>query len=196
MDSSVSETYGGQEGSAYNGHFECTCYHPIFCFNHLGDLERALLRHGNVASADEWREVLEPVVARYRDLDIRKYFRGDAAFALPELYSFLEGETYGYVIRLKSNAVLERQIEHLLTRPVGRPPKKPVVRYDDFLYQAASWDQARRVVAEVEWHQGELFPRVGFIVTNLSWRCKRVVRFYNQRGTAEQWIKEGKNAVK
>jgi hypothetical protein len=196
VDSSVSETYGCQEGSAYNGHFECTCYHPIFCFNHLGDLERALLRHGNVASADEWREVLEPVVARYRDLDIRKYFRGDAAFAIPELYSFLEGETYGYAIRLKSNAVLERQIEHLLIRPVGRPPKKPVVRYHDFLYQAASWDAARRVVAKIEWHQGELFPRVGFIVTNLSWRCKRVVRFYNQRGTAEQWIKEGKNAVK
>jgi len=87
-------------------------------------------------------------------------------------------------------------IEHSLTRPVGRPPKKPVVCYHDFLYQAASWDAARRVVAKVEWHQGELFPRVGFIVTNLPWRCKRVVRFYNQRGTAEQWIKEGKNAVK
>jgi hypothetical protein len=57
-------------------------HHPIFCFNHLGDLERALLRNGNVASADEWRAVLEPVVARYRDLDIRRYFRGDAAFAL------------------------------------------------------------------------------------------------------------------
>jgi hypothetical protein len=47
-----------------------------------------------------------------------------------------------------------------------------------------------------EWHNGELFPRVGFIVTNLGRPAKRVVRFYNQRGTAEQWIKEGKNAVK
>jgi len=196
MDSSVSETYGQQEGSAYNGHFECTCYHPIFCFNHLGDLERALLRNGNVASADDWRSVLEPVVARYRDLDVQKYFRGDAAFAIPELYTFLEAEDYGYAIRLKSNAVLERRIEHLLTRPVGRPPNKPVVLYHDFLYQAASWDRERRVVAKVEWHQGELFPRVGFLVTNLSWRCKKVVRFYNHRGTAEQWIKEGKNAVK
>jgi len=52
------------------------------------------------------------------------------------------------------------------------------------------------VVAKVEWHKGELFPRVGFIVTNLIRPAKRVVRFYNQRGTAEQWIKEGKNAVK
>jgi len=196
VDSSVSETYGRQEGSAYNGHFECTCYHPIFCFNHLGDLERALLRNGNVASADEWRSVLEPVVARYRDLDIRKYFRGDAAFAIPELYVFLEAEGYLYAIRLKSNPVLERHIQHLLTRPVGRPPRKPVVRYHEFMYQAASWDQARRVVAKVEWHQDELFPRVGFIVTNMGGGAASVVWFYNLRGTAEQWIKEGKNAVK
>ena len=97
---------------------------------------------------------------------------------------------------MKSNAVLERHIQHLLTRPVGRPPKKPVVRYHSFMYQAGSWDRERRVVAKVEWHEGELFPRVGFIVTNLSWRSKRVVWFYNQRGTAEQWIKEGKNAIK
>jgi len=82
LDSSGSETYGRQEGSAYNGHFACTCYHPSFCFNHLGDLERALSRNGNVASADEWHTMLEPVVARYRDLDIRKYFRGDAVFLL------------------------------------------------------------------------------------------------------------------
>mgnify|MGYP001133252343 CR=1 FL=1 len=196
LDSSVSETYGRQEGSAYNGHFECTCYHPLFCFNHLGDLERALLRNGNVASADDWRSVLEPVVARYRDLDIRKYFRGDAAFAIPELYLFLEAERYLYAIRLKSNVVLERHIQHLLTRPVGRPPKKPVVRYHEFMYQAASWDQARRVVAKVEWHQNELFPRVGFIVTNMGGGAASVVWFYNLRGTAEQWVKEGKNAVK
>ena len=196
LDSSVSETYGRQEGSAYNGLFICTCYRPLFCFNHLGDLERVLLRNGNVASADDWRSVLEPVVVRYRDMDIAKYFRGDAAFAIPELYTFLETENYFYAIRLKSNAVLEQHIEPLLTRPVGRPPNKPIVLYHSFMYQAGSWDKARRVVAKVEWHQGELFPRVGFIVTNLTWRNKRVVRFYNQRGTAEQWIKEGKNAVK
>ena len=69
MDSSVSETHGHQEGSAYNGYFECTCYHPLFCFNQHGDLERALLRNGNVHSADDWRSVLEPVVARYRATD-------------------------------------------------------------------------------------------------------------------------------
>ena len=52
------------------------------------------------------------------------------------------------------------------------------------------------MVAKFEWHVDELFPRVGFIVTNLSQQSMNVVKFYNGRGTAEQWIKEGKNAVK
>jgi len=196
MDSSVSETYGQQEGSAYNGHFECTCYHPLFCFNQDGDLERALLRNGNVHSADDWRSVLEPVVARYRRMKIRRFFRGDAAFANPEIYPFLETESYFYAIRLPANDLLQREIAYMLNRPMGRPPKKPIVWYHDFQYQASSWDKPRRVVAKVEWHQGELFPRVGFIVTNLRRSPRKVVKFYNGRGTAEQWIKEGKNALK
>jgi hypothetical protein len=66
MDSSESPTYGEQEGSAYNGHFGCTCYHPLFVFNQLGDVERCALRPGNVHSANDWRAMLEPVVTRYR----------------------------------------------------------------------------------------------------------------------------------
>jgi hypothetical protein len=108
----------------------------------------------------------------------------------------LEQEELRYAIRIKANAVLERKIAHLLRRPVGRPSHKPKVFSHSFRYQAGSWECARRVVVKVEWHPGELFPRVGFIVTNLKWRAKKVVRFYNRRGTAEQWIKEGKNAVK
>jgi hypothetical protein len=68
--------------------------------------------------------------------------------------------------------------------------------YASFSYQAQSWKKPRRVVAKVEWHPGELYPRVGFIVTNLARPAERVVAFYNQRGTAEQWIKEGKGAIK
>lgn len=196
MDSSVSETYGEQEGTAYNGHFECTCYHPLFLFNQFGDLEFAMLRRGNNASAKFWRRALLPVIERYRHLNIPKFFRGDAAFANPALYRLLEKEGYHYAIRIKANAVLEREIEHLLSRPVGRPSYKPKVFYHSFQYQAKSWHQPRRVVAKVEWHVDELFPRVGFIVSNLNKRCKNVVKFYNGRGTAEQWIKEGKNAVK
>jgi hypothetical protein len=52
------------------------------------------------------------------------------------------------------------------------------------------------VVAKVEWHQGELYPRVGFLVTNLTRPAERISKFYNGRGTAEQWIKEGKLALR
>ena len=196
MDSSVSETYGQQQGAAYNGHFGCTCYHPLFVFNQFGDLERVMLRRGNQHSAKFWRRVLLPVIARYRELKVPKFFRGDAAFASPKLFRLLEAESYWYAIRLKANAVLERNIVRLLKRPVGRPSKKPKVFYHSFRYQAKSWDCTRRVVAKIEWHAGELFPRVGFVVTNRRRSPKRVIKFYNGRGTAEQWIKEGKNALK
>jgi hypothetical protein len=66
MDSSESPTYGEQEGSAYNGHFGCTCYHPLFVFNQLGDVERCALRPGNVHSADGWRAIARPCRAGCR----------------------------------------------------------------------------------------------------------------------------------
>jgi Transposase DDE domain group 1 len=196
MDSSESPTYGEQEGSAYNGHFGCTCYHPLFVFNQLGDVERCALRSGNVHSADGWRAVLEPVIARYRGTGKQLYFRGDAAFANPEIYEFLEAEGISYAIRLPANSVLQDSIGYLLKRPVGRPPHEVRRYYASFSYQAQSWKKPRRVVAKVEWHTGELYPRVGFVVTNLARPAERVVAFYNQRGTAEQWIKEGKGAIK
>jgi len=122
-------------------------------------------------------------------------FRGDAAFDRPEIYEAHEARQVKYAIRVPANANLERKITELLKRPAGRPSHQPVIRYKSFLYQAASWTRARRVVAKVEFHFGELFPRVGFIVTNFQTSNRAVVRFYNKRGTAEQWIKEGKQAV-
>jgi len=196
MDSSESPTYGEQEGSAYNGHFACTCYHPLFVFNQFGDVERCVLRPGNVHSADDWRAVLEPVIARYGGSVKRLYFRGDAAFGNPEMYEYLEAEGIGYAIRLPANRVLQDRIGYLLKRPVGRPPHEVRRYYASFAYQAQSWNKSRHVVAKVEWHPGELYPRVGFIVSNLPRSAEGIVVFYNQRGTCEQHIKEGKNAIK
>ena len=137
---------------------------------------------GNVHSAERWREVLEPVVKRYQEKGVRLLFRADAAFAKPEVYEYLESRDTGYAMRLPANEVLQGNIRHLLKRPVGRPPKKPVVRHHDFVYQAQSWDIPRRVVAKVEWRQGELFPRVGFVVTNLNLPPAGVTHYYNGRG--------------
>ena len=198
MDSSVSPTHGDQEGTAWNGHFDCTCYHPLFVFNQFGMLERCALRHGNVHSADNWRDVLDPVIARYAGRKLGgRFFRADSAYAIPAIYARLEESGYFHAIRLPANAVLRQKIAHRLTRPAGRPSQTRVKRfYEDFHCQAQSWDRTRRVIARIEWHPGELFPRVGFIVTNLPMEPDRVVRLYNQRGTAEQHIKAGKYAFR
>ena len=198
MDSSVSPTHGDQEGAAWNGHFDCTCYHPNFLFNQFGMLERCALRNGNVHSADGWRDVLDPVIARYADRDLGGASSGPTPpMRSPRSMCGWKKAGYFYAIRLPANAVLREKIAHRLTRPVGRPSLTKVKRfYEDFEYQAASWDKPRRVIAKIEWHPGELFPRVGFIVTNLPMEPDWVVRFYNQRGTAEQHIKEGKYAFR
>ena len=116
-------------------------------------------------SAKDWKAVLDPIVARYRGRNILRYFRGGAAFGNTRVYPYLEVERYFYAIRLSSNGIMNCEIEHLMTRPVGRPSRAPIVLYHEFMYQAAAWDRQRRVIAKVEWHRGELFPRVGFIVT-------------------------------
>lgn len=195
MDSTEIPVYGEQEQSSYNGHFASTCYHPLLLFNRGGDCLAAKLRPGNVHSADSWAELLLPEIERQQARGKEVVFRGDAAFAKPELYEALEVREVKYAIRLPANDNLQRNIRELMTRPVGRPSQTPVVWFKSFLYQAASWTMARRVVAKVEFHCGELFPRVGFIVTNLGTSSRAVVRFYNKRGTAEQWIKEGKQAA-
>ena len=160
MDSTEIPVYGQQEQSAYNGHFESTCYHPLLLFNREGDCLAAKLRPGNVHSAEGWEELLLPEIERQQEQGKEVVFRADAAFAKPELYEALEERDVKYAIRLPANDNLERNIAELLTRPVGRPSYKPVVRYKSFLYQAASWKTARRVVAKVEFHfRGVVPPR-------------------------------------
>ena len=137
MDSTEIPVYGQQENSAYNGHFESTCYHPLLIFNREGDCVAAKLRPGNVHSAEDWEELL-PEIERQQKAGKEVVFRADAAFAKPEIYEALVERGVKYAIRIPSNDGLERDIAELLTRPVGRPSHKPVVRYKSFHYQAAS----------------------------------------------------------
>ena len=174
MDSTEVPVYGEQERSAYKSHFESTCYHPLLLFNREGDSLAAELRLGNVHSAEDWEQLLLPEIERQQEQGKEVAARADAAFAKPALYAALKEREVKYAIRLPANDNLERNIAELLTRPVGRPSYRQVVRYRSFLYQAATWNRARRVVAKVESHFGELFRRVGFIVTNL-------------RPTTERW---------
>jgi Transposase DDE domain group 1 len=146
MDTSVSPTDGEQEGTSCNGHSGCTCYRPLFVFKPVRR-SGTHFESGNVHSADGWHDVLEPVVARDKKRNMRRYFRSDAAFAKPR------------GLRIPRSGRIQ----------VCDPPPC---------------------------QSGALYPRVGFVVTNLSRPTESVIGFYNQRGTAEQWIKEGKNAMK
>ena len=130
----TARVFGQQENSAYNGHFESTCYHPLLLFSREGDCLAAKLRPGNVHSAGDWEELLIPEIERRQKLGKEVVFRADAAFAKPEIYEALEERGVKYAIRIPSNDSLERDISELLTRPVGRPSQKPVVWYKGFLY--------------------------------------------------------------
>ena len=141
MDSSVSPTHGDQEGTAWNGHFDCRCYHPLFLFNQLVMLERCALRNGNVHGTDGWRDVLDPVIARCAGRKLGgRLFRADAAYAIPAIYECPEAADYFNVIRLlRANAVLREKIAHRLTRPLARPSQTKIKRfYADLEYPAAS----------------------------------------------------------
>jgi hypothetical protein len=164
-------------------------------FNQYGDCLAAKLRPGHVHSAQDWDELFLPEIERQQAGGKQVTFRADAAFAKPEIYETLEERGVQYAIRIPANRSLEWEIEDILFRPPGRPSQKPLVRYKSFPYQAETWSKPRRVVAKVEHHLGELFPRLGFIVTNMNLPNPSLVRFYNKRGTAEQWIKEGKQAT-
>ena len=181
MDSSVSPTHGDQEGSAYNGHFRvfllsvpCSCSTSSAIWN-------GVLSAPATSTARRLARRLEPVIERYRKRDLRRYFRGDAAFASPDIYEFLEAEAYTYAIRLKANAGSSGKHRPSALPSRGRPPNHVRRYYASFSYQAGKLGEKRRIVAKVEWHPGELYPRVGFIVTNLSRPAERVVAFYNQR---------------
>ena len=143
MDSSESPVHGAQEGSAYNGHFESVCDHPLFLFSEHGDCVAATLRPGNVQSADGWDDLLVPEVERQQAEGTRVAFRADAAFAKPEIDETLERRDVDYAIRMPANKSLELEIEDILFRPPGRPSRKPLVRYKSFPLSGEELDYAQ-----------------------------------------------------
>ena len=145
-----------------------------------------------VHSADGWDRVLKPVVTRYQGKVSRIYFPADAAFAMPEVYEFLEAERIKYAIRLPANRVTCSSVRRA---PPPPPPPHEVRRFHaNFSYRAGSWTKPRRVIAKVASGRALSARRLHRhqLVAPGDW----VVAFYNKRGTCEQWIKEGKGAIK
>ena len=197
LDSSEDPAHGRQEGVNYNGHYRKNCYHPLFCFTSSGICLAGKLREGNVHSAHGALEMLSPIVERYRKHFKQFWLRGDAAFAKPELYAYCEAKRMTYFIRLKSNNTLKKLIEPHLERPTGNLLKSGIQeKFIDLSYQAGSWEKPRRVVCRIAWHESELFPQIGFVVTNSRISVEKVIKLYHHRAEIENRIKEGKNTLR
>ncbi|WP_047152870.1 IS1380 family transposase [Aneurinibacillus tyrosinisolvens] len=198
LDSSNFATYGQQHGAAFNSHYQTNGYHPLFMFDGLtGDCIKGELRSGNVYTSRQVVRFVGPEIKRFKKKcpGATICIRADSGFAVPELYELAETHGVNYVIRLKANARLKakaQEIEETLREQYDLNTTERKVFYKEFLYQAARWNQPRRVVVKIEKPEGELFSIYTFIVTNLKLSPKNIVMFYQNRGTMENFIKEGK----
>ena len=200
LDSTNSETYGDQYGAAYNTHYGADGYHPLLMYDgNTGDLIKAELRSGNVYTSRQSVRFVGPLFKKYskKFKNIPLYFRADSGFAMPGLYNISEEHDIFYTIRLKANSKLydlaQPFTEKLAKKFKDNQYKKHVI-YGEFEYQAQSWNKKRRVIVKIKKPKGKLTYEYTFIVTNINnWSPKKVFKFYCQRGTMENFIKEGKN---
>src|SRR5690625_3556380 len=197
IDSSNSPTYGDQYGSAFNFHYGENGYHPIFMFEgETGDCLKAALRGGSVYTSRQIVAFVGPELKRLRKKypDIKIIIRGDSGFATPELYKLCEELGADYVIRLKANQRLQRiaaEFESQITSEIDIHEGYHVY-FREFTYKAASWDKSRKVMLKLEKPIDQLFFIPTFVVTTLEDTPEDTVQFYANRGTMENYIKEGK----
>ncbi len=197
LDSSGFTAYGNQYGANFNSHYQEWGFRPLFCFDGLtGDCLKAELRAGNVYTSRQVVRFVGPLLKRYEAWVSNPLIvlRADSGFAVPELFKLVETKGHKYVIRLKANARLQ-SVAQSMADQVLNPERlhERQVHYREFLYQATSWDRARRVVVKMERPAGQLFFEFTFIVTNMELQPRNIVRFYCQRGHMENFIKEAKN---
>lgn len=197
VDSSGIAAYGEQEGAAFNSHYQQQGFHPLFCFDGLtGDCLKAELRPGNVYTSRDVAGFMGPLFYRYEAMAPGAFIlvRGDSGFAVPELYELIEAQKKHYIIRLKSNPRLQSLAQAIADEKLdGTRLDKRQVYYDEFQYQAKSWNCERRVVVKMEKPVGELLFSFTYIITNLELPPEDILRIYCNRGHMENFIKEAKN---
>ena len=199
LDSTLLETYGKQEGEAFNFHYQAHGYHPLLCYDGLtGDLLRAQLRKGADYSSKGVCEFMQPLFDEFINdyQDVSLFLRGDSGFATPDLYTQCETNGTSYAIRLKENATLRKLAEELdseLTDITRENIVDYAVVYGEFYYRAGSWDYERRIVCKIEKPENQMLHMNTFIVTNMDLPPERTIMFYCNRGRMENFIKEGKN---
>ena len=198
LDSTHSDTYGHQEKTDYNAHYQTNGYHPLVAFDGLtGDFLKAELRSGNVYTSNGIGAFVEPLFEHYSQVVpvSNILVRGDSGFATPELYEICEAYDSFYVIRLKANRNLSKLAEGFIQIDDNHPWDTKEVHYHSALYKAKSWSKGRRICIKSTRQANELLFRHEYIVTNYSDNvsAETVFRTYCKRGTMENFIKEAKN---
>ena len=199
IDSTLFATYGNQEGNDYNQHYSNYGYHPLLAYDGLtGDLLKAELRPGNVYTSKNAKDFVYPLLLEFQEdyptTDI--YLRGDSGFADVMLYEKLESNGVTYAIRLKESGPLRNAAADFFAELCELTKDNQVdyaVVYGEFFYKADSWLYPRRVAVKVEKPYDKLIPMYTFIVTNMESQPEDVIRFYCNRGTMENFIKESKS---
>lgn len=199
LDTTLFATFGKQEGSAFNYHYQAKGYHPHICFDGMtSDLLKVELRPGARyccnGAADFMRSLLEEYQTEYPDVAL--FLRADSGFATNELYSLCETNGTSYVIRLKENSVLRRlssDMDNELFDMTRKDMISYAVVYGEFEYKAESWDYPRRVVCKIEKPYGQMIHLYTFVVTNMDSSPENLIRFYCKRGKMENFIKECKS---
>lgn len=197
IDSTHSDTFGHQEQTDYNAHYQTYGYHPLVAFDGLtGDFLKAELRSGNQYTSKGVKAFIEPLLQHYNhslpNTDI--LVRGDSGFATPEVYEACEANNSQYVIRLKNNKKVSQLAEKLVLYGDNQKWAEREVQYFSVPYQAKSWSKPRRLCIRSVREGGELLFQHTFIATNLSKNVSPEVIFslYAKRGTMENFIKEAK----
>ena len=198
LDSTLLNTYGKQEGRAFNFHYQSNGYHPLVCYDGLtGDLIKIQLRDETQYSSTGVVDFLQPILDEYLEdfPEIKLLLRGDSGFATPGLYKQCEENGTGYVIRLKENAILRDKASYLVDELDEITKNNKVdyaVVYGEFMYQAGPWPYERHVVCKVAKPENQMIYMYTFIVTNMESSPEYLIKFYCKRGLMENFIKESK----
>lgn len=196
LDSTHFDTFGNQEGAAFNAHYGTYGFHPLLAYDAItGTFLGAQLRTGNVYTSNRVVDFLEPILKHFLDdLHVMSIVvRADSGFAVPALYELCEKYDVKYIIRLKANARLRANSEELLQPRLKKAVCDFERHYDDFHYQAGSWNRNRRVIFVSERPAGEFLFSHTWIVTNFEEVIpETIIQAYKKRGLMENYIKEAK----
>lgn len=201
LDSTLLNTYGTQEGHAWNFHYQDNGYHPLVCYNGTnGELLKIQLRKGTAYSSNGVGDFMKPLfdefVTEYQYTNF--VVRGDSGFATPELYNLCEEYHIPYVIRLKARENMKAFVKEAEDRLIEKTKDNMTdyaVVYCEFEYQASTWDKVRRIVCKIEKPKDSFEFKYTYVVTTLSKSAspETVINFYCKRGQMENYIKECKN---